>query len=65
MHSSKQDSKQSMRSRNYFQPVINIPALIFNYDFSANTHFEVTTNALFGQRNSVQFINAAEYTRYI
>ena len=31
-------AKQSMRSRNYFQPVINIPALIFNYNLSANTH---------------------------
>ena len=51
-------AKQSMRSRNYFQPVINIPALIFSYNISANTHLEVTTNALFGQRNSVQFINA-------
>ena len=54
-----ENSKQSVRARNFFQPVINIPALIFKYDLSANTHLEVTANALFGQRNSVQFINTA------
>ena len=53
------NSKQSGRARNFFQPVINIPALIFKYDLSANTHLEVTANAIFGQRNSVQFINTA------
>jgi len=51
-----QDSKQSLRSRNFFNPEINIPALLFKYDVSSNTHIEVTSNALFGQRNSVQFI---------
>jgi Fe(3+) dicitrate transport protein len=54
----KNDARQSERARNFFQPVINIPALIFKYDFSANTHFELTTHGVFGQRNSVQFINA-------
>lgn len=53
----KQSAKQSFRSRNYFQPVINIPALIFKYDISSQTHLEITSHALFGQRNSVQFIN--------
>jgi Fe(3+) dicitrate transport protein len=51
-----QTSKQSFRSRNFFKPEINIPALLFKYDISPNTHLEVTSNALFGQRNSVQFI---------
>ena len=51
-------AKQSVRSRNYFQPVINIPAVILSYNISSNTHLEVTSNALLGQRNSVQFINA-------
>jgi len=51
-------AKQSVRPRNYFQPVINIPALILNYNISSNTHLEVTSHALFGERNSVQFINA-------
>ncbi len=52
-----ENAQQSFRARNYFQPVINIPALIFKYDLSNNTHFEITGNSLFGQRNSVQFIN--------
>lgn len=55
-----ESAKQSVRSRNYFQPIINIPALILNYHISPNTHLEVTSNAIFGQRNSVQFINAPD-----
>ena len=51
------NAKQSVRSRNYFQPFINIPALIFNYNISANTHLEITSHVIIGQRNSVQFIN--------
>ncbi|MCW3107739.1 MAG: TonB-dependent receptor [Segetibacter sp.] len=50
------DARQSLRSRNWFNPEINIPALTFKYDLSSNTRFEVISNALFGQRNSVQFI---------
>lgn len=51
-----QNAKQSFRARNWFNPEINIPALLFKYDLSANTKLEITSNALFGQRNSVQFI---------
>ncbi len=51
-----QNSKQSFRQRNFFNPEINIPALLFKYDISSNTHLEIKANALFGQRNSVQFI---------
>ncbi len=51
-------AKQSERARNYFQPFINIPAAIFNYTISPGTYLEITSHALFGQRNSVQFINA-------
>lgn len=51
-----QNSKQSYRSRNFFNPEINIPAFLFKYNISSNTHLEITGNALFGQRNSVQFI---------
>ncbi|HMG66273.1 MAG TPA: TonB-dependent receptor, partial [Chitinophagaceae bacterium] len=51
------DAKQSVRQRNFFQPEINIPAIILNYKISSNTHLEITSNALYGQRNSVQFIN--------
>jgi Fe(3+) dicitrate transport protein len=52
------DPRQSLRSRNFFQPEINIPALIFKYKFSAATKLEITSHVLFGQRNSIQFINA-------
>lgn len=51
-------AKQSFRSRNFFQPRIYIPALTFKYQFSGNTKLEITSNALSGERNSVQFINA-------
>ena len=51
------DAKQSFRERNFFQPVINIPAIIFAYKFSENTKVQITSHALFGERNSVQFIN--------
>lgn len=52
------NAKQSVRARNYFQPIINIPAVILNDDISSSTHLQITSNGLFGQRNSVQFINA-------
>lgn len=52
-----QNPKQSLRSRNFFNPEINIPAIIFKYAFSPNTKLQIISNALFGQRNSVQFIN--------
>jgi Fe(3+) dicitrate transport protein len=54
-----QDAKQSFRARNYFNPEINIPALLFNYALSANTQLSVTSHYLGGQRNSVQFINTS------
>lgn len=52
-----QSAKQSFRKRNYFNPEINIPALIFKYALSPNTQLEIISHVLFGQRNSVQFIN--------
>jgi len=51
------NNRQSTRFRNFFNPEINIPALLFNYAFNSNTKLEVTSHVLFGQRNSVQFIN--------
>ncbi|QEC68374.1 TonB-dependent receptor [Panacibacter ginsenosidivorans] len=53
------DPKQSERSRNFFQPVINIPALLFRYKLNEATSLEITSHGLFGERNSVQFINTA------
>ncbi len=51
------NSQQATRTRNYFQPEINIPAIVFNYNLSAQTHLQVESHMVIGQRNSVQFIN--------
>ncbi|HET9824753.1 MAG TPA: hypothetical protein VFP87_05435, partial [Chitinophagaceae bacterium] len=51
------DPKQSVRSRNFFQPIINIPAITLSYNVSSRTQLEIISHALIGQRNSVQFIN--------
>jgi Fe(3+) dicitrate transport protein len=50
-------ARQSNRARNYFNPVITIPAINFQYIFSPRTRVDVTSHQLVGQRNSVQFIN--------
>lgn len=52
-----QNAKQSIRTRNYFNPEINIAAVIFKYAISDKTQLQITSHALFGERNSVQFIN--------
>lgn len=54
-----EDARQSGRTRNYFNPRINVPAIIFNYDLSPSTHLQITAHALWGERSSVQFINTA------
>ena len=51
------NNRQATRTRNYFDPEINIPALLFNYNLGSNTKLEVTSNGIIGQRNSVQFLN--------
>lgn len=51
------NARQATRTRNFFSPEINIPALTFKYAFSKNTRLQVQSNVIFGQRNSVQFIN--------
>lgn len=50
------DSRQATRNRNFFDPEINIPALLFNYKLGAQTKLEVTSHMISGQRNSVQFL---------
>ena len=52
--------RQSIRSRNFFSPDINLPALLFNYHFSPHTRLQVVSHYLFGQRNSVQFLNTPD-----
>ncbi len=50
------DPYQSTRTRNYFQPHFNIPALTIHLHLSENTSLSYVTNYLLGQRNSVMFI---------
>jgi len=54
-----QNARQSNRTRNYFVPIINIPAVIFNYELSEKTHVQITSHGIWGERSSVQFINTA------
>jgi len=51
------NSRFSNRARNFFNPGINIPALVFTSDLSSSTKLSVEAHYLNGQRNSVQFIN--------
>lgn len=51
------DARTSLRSRNFFSPEINVPALIYKYRISGQSRLQVTSHYLNGQRNSVQFLN--------
>ena len=50
--------KASERARNFFEPEINLAALVFKSKLGENTELNVTSHFLFGERNSVQFLNA-------
>ncbi|MEP6647504.1 MAG: TonB-dependent receptor [Saprospiraceae bacterium] len=47
---------QSTRTRNYFQPHFNIPSLHFNLTLNSNTSISFVSTYIYGQRNSVIFI---------
>jgi Fe(3+) dicitrate transport protein len=49
------DPTQSTRSRNYFNPDIHVPAITLNWDISLKTKLQLTSSAVIGKRNSVQF----------
>lgn len=49
------DPKQATRSRNYFNPDINIPSFTLNYKIKNNTKFQFISSAVIGLRNSVLF----------
>lgn len=51
-----ENARQSFRARNWFNPEINIPAILFSYTISPRTRLQIISNSLFGERNSVQFI---------
>ena len=56
----KQNAQFSNRTRNFFNPEINIPALLFTSELSPSTRLSITAHYVGGQRNSVQFINTPD-----
>jgi Fe(3+) dicitrate transport protein len=49
------DPTQATRTRNYFNPAINIPSFILNWQIQHNTKLQFTSSAVIGVRNSVLF----------
>ncbi|MDR6843449.1 TonB-dependent receptor domain-containing protein [Flavobacterium granuli] len=49
------DPTQATRTRNYFNPTINIPSFILNWQIKNNTKLQFTSSAVIGSRNSVLF----------
>ncbi|MCF0049030.1 TonB-dependent receptor [Dyadobacter sp. LJ53] len=47
--------KQASRQRNYFNPDIWVPSIVFDWKLSDRTQMTVTHSAVLGKRNSVQF----------
>ena len=47
------DSRQSTRSRNYFNPIINLISLSLDYSINSKTQLNVKAYSLLGQRNMV------------
>jgi Fe(3+) dicitrate transport protein len=49
------DPTQATRSRNYFNPDINIPSITLNWQLALQTRVQLVTSAVLGRRNSVQY----------
>jgi Fe(3+) dicitrate transport protein len=49
------DPRQATRSRNYFNPDINIPSINLNWQIANHTRLQLISSAVVGKRNSVQF----------
>jgi Fe(3+) dicitrate transport protein len=49
------DPKQSTRARNYFNPEIYVPSLKIEWAINSKTNLLLSTSAVLGDRNSVQF----------
>ena len=49
------DPRQATRARNYFNPNITVPSITTNWQIAPNTKLQLTTSAVLGKRNSVQF----------
>ncbi len=53
------DPRQSMRFRNYFNPIIHIPSISCKWELSNQTKLQWMSSAVLGARNSVLFDNPA------
>lgn len=49
------DPRQSTRSRNYFNPDIQVPSINLNWQLATQTQLQLISSAVLGRRNSVQF----------
>lgn len=49
------DPRQATRSRNYFNPAINIPSFLLKWNILDKTKLQYTSSAVIGKRNSVMF----------
>nr|WP_315201750.1 TonB-dependent receptor [uncultured Flavobacterium sp.] len=54
-----EDPTQATRSRNYFNPTINIPSLTIKWDVAKYTKLQFISSAVIGIRNSVLFDKVA------
>ena len=53
------DPTQATRSRNYFNPAINVPSFTLKWQIFDNTKLQLTSSAVIGARNSVLFDKSA------
>ncbi|TCD00376.1 TonB-dependent receptor family protein [Pedobacter psychroterrae] len=51
----KDDPRSSTRSRNYYNPDINVPSITLDWKAGENTQLKFTSSAVIGARNSVLF----------
>jgi len=50
-----EDPTQASRTRNYFNPTINIPSLLLKWNLAPSTKLQFSSSAVIGERNSVLF----------
>lgn len=55
-----QNPKQASRTRNYFNPIISIPAFELNWNPWKNTSVKFSSSLLLGDRNSILFDKTAD-----
>ncbi|MFN7118524.1 MAG: TonB-dependent receptor domain-containing protein [Saprospiraceae bacterium] len=55
----RENPRQATRQRNYYEPDIYIPSLTLDWKINEKTHLNMIASAVFGNRNSVQFIGFA------